>query len=172
MFQFARLAENKFSITTLLVMGCPIRKSPDHNWFSNSPKLIAGYHVLHRLSIPRHPPYTLNNLLDWWNLNFFIICVQFSKNKTCLSQTFQILKALLKPRLRNSIYELSKLNRTKSKKNSFRKEVFHPHIPVRIPCYDLAPITNPTLNNHLPEGLINYLQVLPIFMAWRAVIAL
>ena len=28
----------------------------------SSPKLIAAYHVLHRLLVPRHPPYALNNL--------------------------------------------------------------------------------------------------------------
>ncbi len=27
----------------------------------HSPKLIAAYHVLHRLSKPRHPPYALSN---------------------------------------------------------------------------------------------------------------
>ena len=26
-----------------------------------------------------------------------------------------------------------------------RKEVFQPHLPVRLPCYDLAPITGVTL---------------------------
>ena len=26
-----------------------------------------------------------------------------------------------------------------------RKEVIHPHVPVRIPCYDLTPIIPPTL---------------------------
>ena len=26
----------------------------------SSPQLIAAYHVLHRLSEPRHPPYALN----------------------------------------------------------------------------------------------------------------
>ena len=26
-----------------------------------------------------------------------------------------------------------------------RKEVIHPHVPVGIPCYDLAPIISPTL---------------------------
>ena len=26
--------------------------------------------------------------------------------------------------------------------NIFRKEVFQPHLPVRLPCYDLAPITS------------------------------
>ena len=30
-----------------------------------------------------------------------------------------------------------------------RKEVIHPHVPVGIPCYDLTPITCPTLDGSL-----------------------
>ena len=30
-----------------------------------------------------------------------------------------------------------------------RKEVFQPHLPVRLPCYDLAPITSFTLGRSL-----------------------
>lgn len=36
-----------------------IQKSPDQRLFASFPELIAGFHVFHRLSIPRHPPYTL-----------------------------------------------------------------------------------------------------------------
>ena len=43
-------------------MGFPIRKSPDHSLFSNSPKLIAAYHVLLRHLMPRHPPFALSSL--------------------------------------------------------------------------------------------------------------
>ena len=32
-----------------------------------------------------------------------------------------------------------------------RKEMFQPHLPVRLPCYDLAPITNFTLGRILPQ---------------------
>ena len=32
---------------------------------------------------------------------------------------------------------------------SSRKEVFQPHLPVRLPCYDLAPITSITLDRPL-----------------------
>src|SRR3712207_5934135 len=39
-----------------------IRRSPDQRLFASFPELIAGYHVLHRLSMPRHPPYTLSSL--------------------------------------------------------------------------------------------------------------
>jgi hypothetical protein len=39
--------------------GCPIRKSRDPSLFTGSLWLIAGYHVLHRLLTPRHPPCAL-----------------------------------------------------------------------------------------------------------------
>ena len=42
-------------------LGFPIRRSRDP-LVCSSPWLIAAYHVLHRLSAPRHPPYTLSNL--------------------------------------------------------------------------------------------------------------
>ena len=42
--------------------GFPIRRSPDQSLFDSSPRHIAAYHVLHRLSTPRHPPCALSNL--------------------------------------------------------------------------------------------------------------
>ena len=41
--------------------GYPIRTPSDHRSFTNSPRLIAGYHVLHRLLMPRHPPCALEH---------------------------------------------------------------------------------------------------------------
>ena len=43
-------------------MGFPIRKSPGQRLFASSPEHIGGYTVLHRLCMPRHPPYTLSSL--------------------------------------------------------------------------------------------------------------
>jgi hypothetical protein len=43
-------------------MGFPIQRSPDLSLFSGSPRLIAAYHVFHRLPAPRHPPYALSSL--------------------------------------------------------------------------------------------------------------
>ena len=40
-----------------------------------------------------------------------------------------------------------------------RKEVFQPHLPVRLPCYDLALVTGITLNSSfrlLPSGPPNF----------------
>ena len=42
-----------------------IQKSPDQCLFASFPELIAGYHVLLRLSMPRHPPYTLKSLITF-----------------------------------------------------------------------------------------------------------
>ena len=30
------------------------------------PKLIAAYHVLHRLHVPRHPPYALSSFIKFY----------------------------------------------------------------------------------------------------------
>ena len=49
-----------------------------------------------------------------------------------------------------------------------RKEVIQPHLPVRLPCYDFTPITNPTLDacpsSSEKEELAQRLQVLPTFV--------
>ena len=45
-----------------------------------------------------------------------------------------------------------------------RKEVFQPHLPVRLPCYDLVPITSLTLDGSIHKGLGHRLRVLPTFM--------
>jgi len=42
--------------------------------------------------------------------------------------------------------------------------VIHPHVPVGIPCYDLTPIINPTLNGSLSEELGHRLWVLSTFV--------
>jgi hypothetical protein len=42
-----------------------IQKSPDRRSFTSFPELIAGYHVFRRLSMPRHPPYTLSSLITF-----------------------------------------------------------------------------------------------------------
>jgi hypothetical protein len=42
--------------------GSPIRTPWDHSSVDSSPRPIAASHVLHRLLVPRHPPYALKNL--------------------------------------------------------------------------------------------------------------
>ena len=49
-----------FEFYTFSVVGLPIRKSRDIMLVCSFPWLIAAYHVLHRLSDPRHPPCALS----------------------------------------------------------------------------------------------------------------
>ena len=48
-----------------------------------------------------------------------------------------------------------------------RKEVIQPHFPVRLPCYDFAPIIELTIDGSLSTKaeLGHRLPVLPTFMA-------
>ncbi len=62
--------------TTSLVPGFPIRTSSDLSSVDSSPRLIAASYVLHRLLVPRHPPYALTHLLT----KMLASTVQFSNN--------------------------------------------------------------------------------------------
>ena len=47
----------------LWIQYMPVRVSRDQNLFNNSPGLIAVFHALLSLLMPRHPPYALNSLI-------------------------------------------------------------------------------------------------------------
>ncbi len=42
---------------------------------------------------------------------------------------------------------------TRSREKLLRKEVIQPHLPVRLPCYDLVPIASPTFDGSPPQGV-------------------
>ena len=50
-----------------------------------------------------------------------------------------------------------------------RKEVIQPHLLIRLPCYDLTPVTDNTLGVCLHCWLTRRLKVQPTSMVWRAV---
>lgn len=58
----------------------------------------------------------------------------------------------------------NKRRQTSGTKKLHRKEVIQPHLPVRLPCYDLVPITSLTLDGSAPCGFGHRLRVLPTFM--------
>src|SRR4030095_7300901 len=62
--------------TTQLVPGYPIRTPWDHSLVDSSPRPIAASHVLHRLLVPRHPPFALGHLTT----KMLASTVQFSNN--------------------------------------------------------------------------------------------
>ena len=41
--------------------GLPHSETPGSKVICTYPRIIAAYHVLHRLHVPRHPPYTLSS---------------------------------------------------------------------------------------------------------------
>ena len=73
---------------------------------------------------------------------------------------------------RNSCELLMNFSRRKNS-DLLRKEVIQPHLPIRLPCYDLTPIIEPTFGCSLHVvytlRLGHRLRVFPTFMVWRAV---
>lgn len=53
-------------MTNLQLAGLPHSEISGSMCICHSPKLIAAYHVFHRLQEPRHPPYALNYFLFSW----------------------------------------------------------------------------------------------------------
>ena len=37
-----------------------------------------------------------------------------------------------------------------------RKEVIQPHLPIRLPCYDFTPVTDPALEHSCASGVIDF----------------
>jgi hypothetical protein len=65
------------------VPGFPIRTPWDHSLVDSSPRPIAASHVLHRLLVPRHPPFALDNLTT----KMLASTVQFSTNDQPTTRT-------------------------------------------------------------------------------------
>jgi hypothetical protein len=57
----------EFALLTLYiqvrVIGFPHSEINGSSNLCSSPLLIAAFHVLHRLEVPRHPPYALSSLI-------------------------------------------------------------------------------------------------------------
>ena len=64
MFQFAGFAFRTYEFSTEYPLrgGFPHSEISGSKFARNSPKLIAACYVLHRLSVPRHPPNALLTL--------------------------------------------------------------------------------------------------------------
>ena len=96
------------------VLGCPIRKPSDITLVCSSPKLIAAYHVLHRLSDPRHPPYALNcfkNLKIISNISGCPYYLLLNKCNLLVITTFysQYVKELYLSLIKYKVYPISQL---------------------------------------------------------------
>ena len=72
------------------------------------------------------------------------MCLYSQKVKVPLAVRLE--QAINKKRTKNDII----MERTaKKRQKRSKKEVFQPHLPIRLPCYDLAPVTGFTLGGSL-----------------------
>jgi hypothetical protein len=135
--------------------GLPHSDIPGSRPVCGSPGLIAAYHVLRRLLVPRHPPCAFSRLI--------------SKSSSCFSAgflhttspDFDCQRAAHRRRTAaaSGLAQMSETRGTRwatleafrppllwrSTRRS-RKEVIQPQVPLRLPCYDFAPVTELTLN--------------------------
>src|SRR5919197_5454355 len=140
-------------------VGFPIRTPRDQRLLSTSPGLFAAGHVLHRLLAPRHPPCALVLLIH-------------GRTHTCCR--YGVFKVHASPCSRENrpaggLSKLSSVSTPRSTCSSKgrklpRKEVIQPQLPLRLPCYDFTPVTDPTFDGSLPCGLGHRLRVLPASM--------
>ncbi len=143
-------------------VGFPIRRSRDQRLVSTSPGLIAAAHVLLRLLAPRHPPCALHLLIV---KNTVILPLwSFQGARGPEFRTTRSLKTQQRGYARSTLLLGESCDRTASKKPSTsrtpigvrapifpRKEVIQPQLPLRLPCYDFTPVTNPTFGGCLPK---------------------
>ena len=151
------------------IQGFPIRTSPDHSSFTNSPGLIAGYNVLHRLLVPRHPPIALSSLSHNKQQNhktkMLASTMQFSTTTRDTHHTpthaatafahpgnHTSRRDTPEPQQRAPPQTVTTANIPQQEHTTvrhllLRKEVIQPHLPVRLPCYDLVLITSPTFDS-------------------------
>ena len=186
MFQFARLPpralfDSGTGTRALPRVGFPIRTSRDQRMVSSYPGLFAAAHVLLRLLAPRHPPSALRLLIV---KNTVFAAMEFSRyvadrlraTETAASRAVSQNSTALRVRGRRSFQAspnpvMGRIPMSTSRTPTEvrapvfpRKEVIQPQLPLRLPCYDFTPITNPTFDGSLPCGLGHRLRVLPAFV--------
>ena len=126
----------------------------------SSPRLIAAYHVLRRLPVPRHPPCALTRLIS-------VSRCDSSTPHTPLVSCQRTVPRYTTPRSTNrvtwrrgDVQRLVLVERGKRGRHPgpfipdlpvratrrSRKEVIQPQVPLRLPCYDFAPVTELTLD--------------------------
>jgi hypothetical protein len=188
----------------LPTLGFPIRESTGQRLFSASPWLIAAVHALHRLLVPRHPPYALT-ILTVINPparaagsvipNYFGQLCSFQGPRGAQTmassgpvrtgggdhgwslktqQHVEPPESALQSRLGRHARTRRHSSRRRKGSGGWidglpseklpRKEVIQPQLPLRLPCYDFTPITSPTFDGSLPDGLGHRLRVLPAFV--------
>ena len=145
-------------------MGCPIRKSPDQRLFApprSLSQLVTSFIASGSQGI-HHALLVTSFCFSRISSCCYVLCIsiQHVKDRYSYCKLFQ--------KTRNVFFDkyLKKRQTTLYgiKGNHSRKEVFQPHLPVRLPCYDLAPVIGFTLGD-FPLKRNHRLQAPPTSMA-------
>ena len=120
-------------------------------------QLGTSFFASESLGIPRAPLFTYSLHKSPFCLRIYAVYVWLSIGLTTHSVAFsaQHVNELTSPSGTFAKHRIRKQNTIRRS----RKEVFQPHLPVRLPCYDLAPVTGSTLNGSLrlpPSGLPDF----------------
>ena len=142
----------------------------------SSPRLIAAYRALHRLSMPRHPPCALLRLISL----LVVLGVDSispdprrdkSHRESAHHPTFgcQRAEAIDREKATGKYGRHQKPFATPRRSvrptRHSRKEVIQPQVPLRLPCYDFAPVIELTFGGCPSCELAHRLQVPPASMA-------
>jgi hypothetical protein len=146
-----------FDIPRQFGVGCPIRKPVDQFACADPHSLSqlgTSFLASRSLGIPRAPLSTWTAAPALLQTETAAECKAIRPNTTAFSAQHV---NELSPETRHGNRKGCD-TKTRRKKRP-RKEVFQPHLPVRLPCYDLAPVTGSTLNGSSrlpPSGLPDF----------------
>jgi hypothetical protein len=174
-----------------------------------SPWLIAAYHGLHRLCVPRHPPHAFarltTNVVSSRARAIYVITSETARAackrvvRTCDPKTprppaplpFLVLIRIPRSLLPTVVKQRSNRRSTTEPEIAQRvgratsedfprqcrlsptppltrhsgKEVIQPQVPLRLPCYDFAPVTTLAFGGLAPCGFRHRLRALIASMA-------
>jgi hypothetical protein len=143
-----------------------------------SPKLFAAYHALLRLSVPRHPPCALLSLDRIRSLAARVRRRGYPGPPNLQQHTYwcslltsypthhpccQLPTRISGVRYGRSTCEDFPPPRGPTRRS--RKEVIQPQVPLRLPCYDFAPVIELAFDRSVPCGFGHGLRALPTSMA-------
>ncbi len=169
--------------------GLPHSETPGSQPACGSPRTIAACRVLHRLSVPRHPPCALISLGRIFSGptrkpayplsrtgahvgNTLGAFLSYYPSPYPYCQSNQVLRSALlsasDPRRSASRAFIQAQSRSEERGPELLaalKEVIQPQVPLRLPCYDFAPVTELAFGASLSCELGQRLRALPTSMA-------
>ena len=123
----------------------------------------VGYNQGIMPQTPNNAPSTSNKRVSWQTIDcFWLRRISTRLNKSG-SRTIAYSTTTQPPQQQTRVDDDCFKHQLVRKIMLLRKEVIHPHLPVRVPCYDFVPIADPTFDGSL-TSLGHRLRVLPTFM--------